>query len=488
MAPDDGRARDAERHLYSAHEGRARVAEPRYPEASISASMTWRSLSRRAPGSRHLPNGRLLVPDCTLTWSRMHRPAHPKPPDRNEWPRFRSMLDCATVFGGWEESSGKSQFIEMIEVSELTDPSSLTELKDDWDALIETCPDDLPFVTSQFLLPWINMASGNLRCRTLTARENGRLIGIAPIFERRFRKFGMTCITQGFPMHGTTPPLDFITGDHRRAVIRAFVDHWRKAGDWDFLWLHKVPSESSTIPILQDVVARTGFGIRTRESEHTLVVRITGCWDDYFASLSQNIRSNVRRRWRMCAKWGTAQFLRYPGEVDRLDTALDMAFQVIAKSWKKFDGARSKTQREFFTRCARALDEKNWLSLRFLLIEDAPVAYLFEIEYRGNSFLFHGAYDAAYQIVSPGQLVCSDVLRAGHERGFGRVELGGSQDYLSRWANDRRSFTDVCLINQSYLSRIKERIYFYVHDRRYRTARSETARRKDASKRAPRKD
>ena len=66
-------------------------------------------LNRRAPGPRHLPNGRLLAPDCALTWSRIHRAAHPKPPNRDNRPRFRPMLDCATVLGGWEESSGKSQ-------------------------------------------------------------------------------------------------------------------------------------------------------------------------------------------------------------------------------------------------------------------------------------------------------------------------------------------------------------------------------------------
>ena len=33
----------------------------------------------------------------------------PKPPNRNERPCFRSILDCATVFGGWEELSGKSR-------------------------------------------------------------------------------------------------------------------------------------------------------------------------------------------------------------------------------------------------------------------------------------------------------------------------------------------------------------------------------------------
>ena len=91
-------------------------------------------LNRRAPGARRLPNGHLLTPTCTLTWARIHRVAHPRPPNRDQWPRFRSMLDRATVFGGWEESSGKSRFKGIRDRAPNTDgtdgcakPESLSE-------------------------------------------------------------------------------------------------------------------------------------------------------------------------------------------------------------------------------------------------------------------------------------------------------------------------------------------------------------------------
>ena len=87
--------------------------DPR-PAAEASTDMTPYvinavGLNRRALGPPHLPNGRLLAPDRTLTWSRTHRVAHPKPPSRNKRPRLLSMLDIATVFAGWEGSSGKSR-------------------------------------------------------------------------------------------------------------------------------------------------------------------------------------------------------------------------------------------------------------------------------------------------------------------------------------------------------------------------------------------
>ena len=57
-----------------------------------------------------MPNGRLLARKCTLTWARMHRVAHLNPPNRDEWPRFRSMDTRVTVFGGWAGSSEKFRF------------------------------------------------------------------------------------------------------------------------------------------------------------------------------------------------------------------------------------------------------------------------------------------------------------------------------------------------------------------------------------------
>ncbi len=88
-------------------------ATDRRPAAEGGADMTPRVIAeasnRRGPGARPLPNDHYRAPECILTWARIRRVTQPKPPNRNERPRFRSMLDCATNFGGWEESSGKSR-------------------------------------------------------------------------------------------------------------------------------------------------------------------------------------------------------------------------------------------------------------------------------------------------------------------------------------------------------------------------------------------
>ncbi len=83
-------------------------ATDRWSAAEASTDMTphvidGAGLNRRAPGSRHLPNGRLLAPDGALTCSRMHRAAQSKSRAQVGSPSLRSKPQWDTVFGAWEE-------------------------------------------------------------------------------------------------------------------------------------------------------------------------------------------------------------------------------------------------------------------------------------------------------------------------------------------------------------------------------------------------
>ncbi len=61
-------------------DGRRHKPAPTWrPRVIAVVGVNWRALDLR-----HLPNGRLLAPECTSTYARMHRVAHPKPLNRHE--------------------------------------------------------------------------------------------------------------------------------------------------------------------------------------------------------------------------------------------------------------------------------------------------------------------------------------------------------------------------------------------------------------------
>ncbi len=108
------------RHLSGGRRGdstaavRRNPATDRRPATTAGADMTpcviaAAGLNRRVPGSRHLPNERLRIPDCTLAGSPTHRAPYLKAPIWIVGSRFLSEHTCATVFVGWVESIGKSR-------------------------------------------------------------------------------------------------------------------------------------------------------------------------------------------------------------------------------------------------------------------------------------------------------------------------------------------------------------------------------------------
>ncbi len=108
------------RHLSACRGGDSTAAVRRNPATDRRPATTARAdmtpcviaavgLNRRVLGSRHLPNARLQIPDCTLAGSPTHRAPYLKAPIWIVGSRFRSIRNSATVFGAWEEPSGKSQ-------------------------------------------------------------------------------------------------------------------------------------------------------------------------------------------------------------------------------------------------------------------------------------------------------------------------------------------------------------------------------------------
>ena len=371
----------------------------------------------------------------------------------------------------------------MVTVSEITEKQELYRIEDQWQALVDSGTDRSPYITPSFLLPWLGLLGKEYSLRFLAAWDGDRLTGLLPLVSRKIQFPGISFTVLSFPMHGSTPPLDIIGGRTHSDVLDAFIRHLARDPGWDMLWFHNVPAESSTIPNLEKITAELHLGFENKKALSTFYVPIKNSWQDYFASLSKKMRSNMRRNLRNCEQWGQPGFLQSPSETLDVDSAMKMAFQVIEKSWKASDSDDHHKYRQFFISLARSLAKSDLLSMRFLLINEKPIAYLFEIKYKNRLFPFHSAYDADYQRVSPGQLLLGEATRACHEDSLERIDFYGTSKYLKRWPGESRSFVELTLTNVSFFSKVKVRGYLLMKQWRTKRARARTDRKKEAKKR-----
>ena len=357
-----------------------------------------------------------------------------------------------------------------LRVIELNDLASLEAVRPAWRELLTRIEDDSPYLTPEFMLPWMRLVRDRYRFRVLAAWDGDHLVGLAPIVERAVGRAGIRIVIRSFPVFGQTPPFDVMIARREPEVMRAFVEHWLSSGSWDVMELADVPSESRTAALLAEALQGTGLRLGVTRSKTTYLVPVRKGWPEFLASRPKKFRQNLRRGLRRCKELGTTRVLRFPGTGMTLAHTIDATLQVIDRSWKAPTEDRSRWHR-FFSDLMAELAAGGLLSWRCLEVNGEPIASLVELDYRDTVHPFHLAVDLAYQPLSPGLLILGDAVRDAHERRYSRLDTGGTADYLHRWADSTRSFDRLCVVNTSLSSRLKAHVYRW--ERRRRLAREE---------------
>ena len=364
-----------------------------------------------------------------------------------------------------------------LTVHELDSVDALEQLADDWRALLARGADDSPYLTPEFMIPWARMLAGRYRLCLLAVRDGAQLVGLAPLFERRLAKWGVAYVVRSFPLHGLSPPFDWMLDPAQPLALDALLAHLRADSRWQLVELLNVPAGSPSTQLMPAACARYGLAFESRPSLTTTFVRMAESWDAYQNSLPRALRKGVRQGQRRLEQSGAVRVLRCPQDGLSVTEGVNLALAVIANSWKRFDD-EAVDWPGFLRELAERLAARRMLCLRLLMVADRPVAYHFELDYRGNLHGLHNAYDLALSAGAPGAVLLFDALRDAHQRGFGRFDFLGTKQYLDRWAQDKRDYCRLRLRDDGALARLKTLLFDQVASaRKARASQQEEAQR-----------
>jgi CelD/BcsL family acetyltransferase involved in cellulose biosynthesis len=372
-----------------------------------------------------------------------------------------------------------------VQVLEVGTQGEVAALVKEWSEVMARSSQELPTVAPEFLLPWLEatLTNSGAKRRFLIARRGGRLVGLLPLVHRKIRRFGLTTNVLEFPMYGTTPPMDIVVDDSTELVMAAFCSHLRRAGGWDVLWLHQVPTDSPGGVALPAAARAAGLTCRVGEAGSLLYAPLSASWDEFEKALGKNQRRNLRRFWRHLEEKGKPRSATYPTDIATLDQALAMATSVIDRSWKNPGSAR-KIQHRLLSELSQSWATRGDLIMRFLLMDDVPIAYLLEITYGSRTYAISNAYDLAFLQYGTGHHVLREAIRGAHAAKKTHYEFLGDKDYLERWSDKRRNFNTYCLVAPSVASRIKAELYLWARMRQMAAAKAKAERTKERRKSA----
>ncbi len=320
-----------------------------------------------------------------------------------------------------------------MELKAYRQASAFDALAREWNGLLRRAPVNHIFYTWEWQSTWWQAYQpGELLI--LACREADKLVGIAPLFisgaagERRVQIVGCVDVTDY---------LDFIVDEACLGpVFEAIADYLAEnRGEFDRLDFCNVPNESPTRHLLPSLLEARGFETVVEQQEVCPVIELPANWQGYLSLLDKKQRHEVRRKIRRAQGSDKAIDWYIVNGARDLDAEVAQFIRLMAASDKqKAEFLRDDKNRRFFADIVPLLQDRGWLQMNFLTVDEERAAAYINFVYGNRVMVYNSGLDHRdYGDLSPGIVLLAYNIRHAIEQGYQFYDfLRGSEAYKYR--------------------------------------------------------
>jgi len=316
----------------------------------------------------------------------------------------------------------------------ITDPLEFQALKEEWNQLLASSAIHVPFLRQEYLFQWWQTLGGGEwpegRLHIVTARQEGQLVGVAPLFETQNRD-GLPALM----LLGSIEISDFLDILAPQHLIHEFLDgalaHLAtEPGGWQVLDWYNVLSDSPSLPGLKAAALRQGWRYLAESYLPCPRIPLPGDWEKYLAEqVDKKQRHEIRRKMRRLEESGVPFRWYIVEDGAQLDAEVDAFLELMAQDQEK---ARFLNQhmRQGFHTTARAAFDHGWLQLAFIEVNGEKACGYFNFDYENQIWVYNSGLDFRFREYSPGWVLLGYLLQWANEHGREAFDfMRGDEDY-----------------------------------------------------------
>lgn len=326
------------------------------------------------------------------------------------------------------------------------------ELESEWNDLLAENSVHVPFLRFEYLSTWWQTRGGgewpaDASLAIVAARENGRLMGIAPLFSANW---------QGKPtllLLGSIEISDYLDLITRPADLPAFseallnflADPNSGVPAWECLDLYNVLETSPSLPVLEQAAQNAGWGYQDEPFRPAMTIDLPGDWEVYLSGIDKKQRHEIRRKMRR-AQTGEAPVRWYiatdPATIDD-DINTFLHLMELDPEKEKF---LTQPMRENFRLTTRCAFDQHCLLLAFLEVDGKKAAGYLSFDYLDQLWVYNSGMDFNYNEYSPGWVLLGELLKWANENGRKTFDfMRGDEDYKIRFGAKKRDVMRVTI-------------------------------------------
>jgi len=325
--------------------------------------------------------------------------------------------------------------------------SLLTNFPDDleaeWNALLAEAVTHVPFLRYEYLRIWWETRGGgewpDARLALVTARQDGRLIGGAPLF--------YTPDHQGRPsllLVGSIEISDYLDLLVRPADLQPFLNNLLPCLDslplpeWKALDLYNLLETSPTLAALESAARLHKRSFQVERLQHSPYIPLPGDWETYLGGIDKKQRHEIRRKMRRAEESGLPLLWYISQDAQKLDEEIDALMALMAMDEEKAAFLTS-VMREQMRKTIRCAFDAGCLNLAFLEINGEKAAAYLSFDYLNRLWVYNSGLNRKFNELSPGWVLLGYLLRWANEQKYEEFDfMRGDEEYKYRFgAKDR---------------------------------------------------
>lgn len=304
-----------------------------------------------------------------------------------------------------------------------------------WNALLAESSAHVPFLRADYLAHWAETCGGGewpgLELAIVTAEQEDRLIGIAPLF---FAPGG----AQRLMLLGSVQISDYLDVIARPEDLPAFLSGLLDflAGleqPWRTLDLFNLLDSSPSLPLLRQAAEQRGWDFVQTPLQRAPFIPLPGNWQTYLASLDKKQRHEIRRKMRRLDESGIPWRWYVVQQAETLAAEMDEFLRLMA-----YDPAKAEfltpLMRQQMQRTMQCAFDAGCLHLSFLEIGGQKAAAYLSFDYLNRLWVYNSGLDRQFVEFSPGWVLLAYLLQWANENGRTEFDfMRGDEEYKYRF-------------------------------------------------------
>lgn len=312
------------------------------------------------------------------------------------------------------------------------------ELQNEWNALLEESISHVPFLRFEYLRTWWQHRGGGewpqADLALVTARENGQLAGIAPLFftpDHAGRRALM--------LLGSIEISDYLDIIVRPDSLDQFLDQLLpfllsdNLPDWQVVDLYNLLDSSPALPALESAAARHGLSFSQTQLQHSPYIPLPGDWETYLASIDKKQRHEIRRKMRRAESAEVPASWYIVTDDSNLDSEID-AFLAMMEQDPDKQAFLTPDMRRMMRDLIRCAFEENCLLMAFMEVGGEKAACYLVFDYLDRLWVYNSGFDRRFMEYSPGWVLLGYLLQWANDHQRTEFDfLRGDEDYKYRF-------------------------------------------------------